>query len=68
VFVVPTLLDLIGGGLGVKLTKLGFAEAAGTVFAGSSSAGTMLAGVLTVAVWWAVPSLLGGVALVRKDA
>ena len=68
VFVVPTLLDLIGGGLGVELTKLGFAEAARTVFAGSSSAGTMLAGVLTVAVWWAVPCLLGGVALVRKDA
>jgi ABC-2 type transport system permease protein len=68
VFVVPTLLDLIGGGLGMKLTKLGFAEAADNIFAGSSSAGTMLAAVLTVTVWWAVPSLIGGVAVVRKDA
>jgi ABC-2 type transport system permease protein len=68
VFVLPSLLNLIGGGLDMKLDKLGFAEAAGNIFDGSSSVGTMLAGVLTVAVWWAVPFVLGGAALVRKDA
>jgi ABC-2 type transport system permease protein len=67
VFVVPTLLDLVGGGLDMKLSELGFAEAVGNVFDGSSSAGTMLAGVFVAAVWLAVPFLLGGAALVRDD-
>jgi ABC-2 type transport system permease protein len=68
VFVVPTLLELIGGGLGVKLGKLSFAEAAGNIFDGSSPAGTMLACVSAVTIWMAVPFLLGGTALVRNDA
>ncbi|GIJ43697.1 hypothetical protein Val02_05830 [Virgisporangium aliadipatigenens] len=68
VFVVPSLLNLIGGGLDLELDRLGFAEAAGNIFDGSSSAGTVLAGVLTVTVWWAVPFVLGAAALVRKDA
>jgi ABC-2 type transport system permease protein len=62
-FVLPSVLGLLGTGLHRDLEKYGLTEAAHSVFSG-----TPLAGAVTVAVWLAVPLLLGGLALVRKDA
>ena len=67
VFILPTVLSLLGNGLHLKLEKQGFTEAAHTLFSGSSP-GTLLAGAVTVAIWLAVPLLLGGVAPVGQDA
>ena len=67
VFILPTLLSLLGNGLHLKLEQHAFTPAAHSLFSGSSP-GTLLAGAVTVAIWLAVPLLLGGVTLVRKDA
>ncbi|GLY97258.1 ABC transporter permease subunit [Actinoplanes sp. NBRC 103695] len=68
VFVLPSVLSLLGGGLHQTLDKLGFTDAANSLFYSHSSIGTLLTDAVTVTVWVAVPLLIGGMALVRRDA
>ncbi|WP_033337659.1 ABC transporter permease [Catenuloplanes japonicus] len=63
VFVLPSVLGLLGDGLRRPIEELGFTHAAHGLFTGP-----LLADALTVAVWLAVPFVLGGLALVRQDA
>ena len=66
-YLILVALFALGDGLHRELEKHGFTQAAHSLFAGSSI-GTLLADAVTVTVWLAVPLLIGGVALVRKDA
>ncbi|WP_199514176.1 ABC transporter permease [Nucisporomicrobium flavum] len=68
VFVLPTVLSLLGDALHLKLAQVDFSTAAHSLLSGSSSTRTLLTSAVAVTAWLAAPLLVGGLALVRNDA